>query len=184
MLTIVIPKTELWDEKNQEFRSFPGAKLLLEHSLIALSKWESKYQRSFLTKDKKLTDAELRYYVKCMTITPNIPDLAYQCLTPGNLKAVQVYIDSPMSATTFREEKNHPHSSERITSELIYYWMVANQIPFECEKWHLNRLMNLIRICGIKGQQSQKKNKTPMSKRVSDMAALNAKRRAALGTKG
>lgn len=185
MLTIVIPPRELFDELKQEFINFPGATILLEHSLISISKWESKYLKSFLSKETK-SEEEVRYYVKCMTITPNVPDLAYRCLTPGNLKDIQAYMDSPMSATTFKEDKNHPHSSERITSELIYYWMVANEIPFECEKWHIQRLMNLIRICGIKNQQAQGKNKTktPMSKRLSNMAALNAQRRAALGTKG
>lgn len=187
MLTIVIPRVELWDEVKQEFQTFPGASLLLEHSLIAISKWESKYHKSFLSKDKK-TDAELRYYVKCMTITPNISDLAYRCLTPGNLKDIQAYMDSPMSATTFRENKNHPHSNERITSELIYYWMVSNQVPFECEKWHINRLMNLLKICGIKNQEANSKQKKPKktasNSHLASMSALNAQRRAALGTKG
>lgn len=190
MLSIVVPPVELWDEVKQEFTNFTGAKLILEHSLIAISKWEAKYKKPYLSKEKK-TSEEFRYYVKCMTITPNIPDLAYRCLTPGNLKEIQVYIDSPMSATTFHEDKNHPHSNEKITSELVYYWMVANQIPFECEKWHFNRLMNLIKICGIKNQESQKRQKGARGSRkmassshLASMSALNAQRKAALGTKG
>ena len=187
MLSIVIPPVELWDEVKQEFINFSGAKIVLEHSLIAISKWEAKYKKAYLSKDKK-TEEEIRYYVKCMTITPNVPDLAYRCMTPGNFKEIQAYIDSPMSATTFRENKNHPHSNERITSELIYYWMVANQVPFECEKWHINRLMNLLKICGIKNQEANSKQKKPKktasSSHMANMSALNAQRRAALGTKG
>lgn len=183
-LSIVIPPAELWDEKNQEFKRFGGASILLEHSLISISKWESKYQKSYLSKEKKTND-EIRYYVKCMTITPNVPDLAYECLTAGNYKEITAYIDSPMSATTFREDKNHPHNSERITSELIYYWMIANTIPFECEKWHINRLMNLIRICGIKNANNQPKTPKKMSSSgISRMAAINKQRKAALGTHG
>lgn len=187
MLSVVIPPVELWDENKQEFINFPGAKIMLEHSLIAISKWEAKYRKAYLSMDKK-TEAETRYYVKCMTITPNVPDLAYRCLTSENYKEIKAYIDSPMSATTFRENKNHPHSNEKITSELIYYWMVSNQVPFECEKWHINRLMNLLKICSIKNQESQKgmkkPKKTASSSHMASMAALNAQRRAALGTKG
>lgn len=183
MLPIEIPPAELWDEKKQEFVNFKGQSLVLEHSLISVSRWEAKFNKPFFTKDKK-TKYELDEYIKCMTITQNVPNEAYHYLTSKNYKDIQDYIESSMTATTFREDKNHPHSNEFVTSELVYYWMTALQIPFECEKWHINRLFTLIRICNEKNKPAKKPTKAEMRSQQSAMSALNAERRKQLNTSG
>lgn len=180
MLHISVPPVDMWDERSQTFLTFEGQELILEHSLISISKWESKFLKPYLTKDKK-TDEELLYYIKCMTINTNVKALTYTCLTRENLIEIKNYIESPMTATTFKEDKNRQHSSEIITSELIYYWMIANQIPIECERWHINRLLTLIKICGVKNQPSKKRSSSDI---VRDQASLNAQRKKMMGTKG
>lgn len=181
MLQIRIPGQEFWNEKDEEFVSGPDTIISLEHSLISISKWESKWHKPFLS-NKKPTNAELLDYIKCMTITPNINEEIYTRLTTENIDQILKYIDDPMTATTITErDGGRRRSSEIVTSELIYYWMVAMQIPFECQKWHINRLMMLIRICGIKNQPDKK-----MSKRstMQQNAALNAARRQKLHSRG
>lgn len=115
-----------------------------------------------------------------MTITQNVDPKIYQMLSRENFEAVNKYIESPMSATVVRETTG-PKNHEIVTSELIYYWMISYQIPFECQKWHLNRLLTLIRICGIKNQPPKKQSKKDI---MSRNAALNAARRKQLNTKG
>lgn len=179
MLEITIPSIELWNEEKQEFISIKGATLKLEHSLVSLSKWESKWCKAFLSKDDK-TREETLDYIKCMTLTQNVdPDL-YAFITDDNMNKIATYINSPMTATTFREEsKGGPR--EIITAELIYYWMIALNIPFECQKWHLNRLLTLIRVCNIKNQPPKKMSKREI---MSRNASLNAARRKQLNSKG
>ena len=181
MLQIRIPGQEFWNEKDEEFVSGPDTIISLEHSLISISKWESKWHKPFLS-NKNPTNEELLDYIKCMTITPNISDEIFNRLTNENIDKILKYINDPMTATTITERDGGRHrSSEIVTSELIYYWMVAMQIPFECQKWHINRLMMLIRICGIKNQPDKK-----MSKRstMQQNAALNAARRQKLHSRG
>lgn len=180
MLQIVIPPQELFDEKNQEFINFKGQTLQLEHSLVSLSKWEAKWCKSFLSKQEK-THEETLDYIKCMTITQNVNPEAYNYLTQANIKEIQDYIAAPMTATSFYQNNNNKTNSERVTSELIYYWMIALNIPFECQKWHLNRLLTLVRVCNVKNQPPSKKSKKDIASRN---AALNAARRKQLGTKG
>lgn len=180
MLEITIPATELWDERNEEFIATKEQTLRLEHSLVSLSKWESKWCKPFLSKTNK-TDEEIIDYVRCMTLTQNIPDEVYGCLTDDNIRKINEYIDAPMTATWFHEDKAKGTSREQTTSELIYYWMIALNIPFECQKWHLNRLLTLIRVCNIKNQPPKKMSKRDI---MSRNAALNAARRNQLHTKG
>ena len=116
---------------------------------FSLHKWESKWNKAFLTKREKTTE-EIIDYVKCMTLTKNVNPEVYLCLTADNFKQIQNYIEAPMTATTFADDKQSKNSREVITSELIYYWMIAQNIPFECRKWHLNSLLTLIRVCNIK----------------------------------
>ncbi len=181
MLRICIPGQEFWNEKTEEFVYGPEIVISLEHSLISISKWESKWHKPFLA-NKQPRGEELMDYIKCMTVTPNVKDEIYDRLTTADIDKILKYINDPMTATTITERDGVRHrSSEIITSELIYYWMVAMQIPFECEKWHINRLMMLIRICGIKNQPDKK-----MSKRntMQQNAALNAARRQKLHSRG
>lgn len=180
MLQIAVPGLESWDERTEEFVTGPDTIISLEHSLISISKWESKWHKPFLS-NKTPKGEELMDYIKCMTITPNVKDEIYNRLTSDNIDKILKYINDPMTATTITERSGSRRSSEIITSELIYYWMVAMQIPFECQKWHINRLMTLIRICGIKNQPDKK-----MSKRstMQQNAALNAARRQKLHSRG
>ena len=180
MLQITVPKREAWDEGTEQFVSIPETTICLEHSLISISKWESKWHTPFLGKDKK-TIEQITDYVRCMTITPNVKPEVYNFLSRDNIDEVLSYIDDPMTASTIRDLGGQRRSSEIVTSELIYYWMVALQIPFECQKWHINRLMMLIRICNIKNQPNKK-----MSKRsaMQQNAALNAARRQHMHSKG
>ena len=180
MLRITIPATELWDENKEEFINTKEQTLQLEHSLVSLSKWESKWNKPFLSKDTKTEEEELDY-IKCMTITQNVDPNVYKFIPLNVREEIKEYINAPMSATWFSEDKNTKSSSEQITSELIYYWMIAQNIPFECEKWHLNRLITLIKICNIKSQPPKKMGKKAI---MSRNAALNAARRKQLNTKG
>ena len=180
MLTITVPAFEMWDEKNEKFVNIKECTLQLEHSLISLSKWESKWCKPFLfTKEK--TEEETLDYVRCMTLTSRVSPEVYYGLTSENIKAINRYIEAPMTATCFGADRNGRGNREIVTSELIYYWMIALNIPFECQKWHLNRLLTLIRVCNIKNQPAKK-----MSRRgiMSSNAALNAARRKQLGTNG
>ena len=155
MLQITIPAVEQWDESKQEFVCSKAQTLQLEHSLVSLSKWESKWHKAFLTKDEKTFEETLNY-IKCMTLTQNVDSETYNFLTNENFKLINQYIEDPMTATRFSEEKNSSLNKEQITAELIYYWMIALNIPLECQKWHLNRLLTLIKVCKIKNQPHKK----------------------------
>ena len=180
MLRIVIPEGQLFNEETEEFVYTKEQTLQLEHSLVSLSKWESKWHKPFLGKDDKTFDETIDY-IKCMTLTPNIDPNTYLFLTKENIKDINDYIGDSMTATTFSENSPNTRNREIITSELIYYWMIALNIPFECQKWHLNRLLTLIRICNIKNQPSKKRSKSEI---MSRNAALNAARRKQLNSKG
>ena len=180
MLRITIPAGEQWDEERQEFISIKEQKLSLEHSLVSLSKWESKWCKAFLTKQEKTLEETLDY-IKFMTLTQNVDPEVYNYLTNGNIDEVNRYIEAPMTATYFSEDKNGKTSRESITAEIIYYWMISLNIPFECQKWHLNRLLTLIKVCNIKNTPPKKRSKKEI---MSRNAALNAARRKQLNTKG
>ena len=180
MLRITIQGSEQWDELSEEFVYTKGQTLQLEHSLVSLSKWESKWHKSFLSTKEK-TDEELMDYIKCMTLTQNVNPEVYDRLTSSNIDEINKYIDDPMTATFFSEDKTVKNSREIITSELIYYWMKSFNIPFECQKWHLNRLLTFIKVCNIKDTPPKKRSKKEI---MSRNAALNAARRKRLNTKG
>ena len=180
MLTITIPAVEMFNEETQEFFSTKEQTLQLEHSLVSLSKWESKWNKAFLTKNDK-TFEETIDYVRCMTITQNVDPSVYQFLTRSNIEEIHNYISAPMTATTFYRDTQNGRSSETVTAELIYYWMISLNIPMECQKWHLNRLLTLIRVCNVKNTPPKKMSQKDI---ISRNAALNAKRRKQLNTSG
>lgn len=180
MLEITIPATEQWDDYKQEFVNTEERTLQLEHSLVSLSKWESKWHKSFLDKKEK-TYEETLDYIKCMTITKNVDPNVYTCLTREHVKQINDYIGDPMTATYFSNEKQGGASREVVTSELIYYWMIALNIPFECQKWHLNRLLTLIKVCNIKNTPPKKMSRSQI---MSRNAALNASRRKQMNSRG
>ena len=180
MLLIIIPgiEDEEWDEINNEFIYHTLTKpqvLHLEHSLISLSKWESKWSKSFFSKEEK-TKEEIVDYIRFMTLDKNIDPLVYNRLTEGNLKDVMNYIDAPMTATTFPNSDDKTVKKRRITSELIYYWMIACGIPFECERWHLNRLLTLIRVCNTENAPSKKLSPREAAMRNAERNAARRKK--------
>ena len=179
MLQIIVPATEQWDEIKQEFVYTKETTLQLEHSLVSLSKWESKWCKPFLSKED-MTAEETIDYIRCMTITQNVNPEVYTCLSDENIAQVRDYIQAPMTATFFRKEKGPP-SREIITSELIYYWMITLNIPFECQKWHLNRLLTLIRVCNIKNKPAKRRSQREI---MEYNTALNEARRKKLNSKG
>lgn len=179
MLQIIVPATEMWNSKKEEFVTGDEQTLRLEHSLVSLSKWESKWCKPFLTKEPKSKE-EVIDYIKCMTITQNVDPNIYDRLTNSNIEAINEYIEAPMTATTFNN-LNTGSSREIVTSELIYFWMISFNIPMECQKWHLNRLLTLIRVCNVKNSPSKKMSKREIS---SQYASLNAARRKQFNSKG
>ena len=180
MLSITIPKLEKWDSLKQEFTYTKEHTIQLEHSLVSIAKWESTWCKPFLSKKDK-TIEETIDYIRCMTVTQNIPQDSYDYILSYKIGEINQYIDAKMSATYFSEETNKGGVGEVITSELIYYLMIAFNIPFECQKWHFNRLHTLIRICKIKNQPPKKMSKREITSRN---AALNAARRSQLNSRG
>jgi hypothetical protein len=181
MLTIIVGGDDVYDESTDSFSTQGGVELQLEHSLVSLSKWESEFEKPFLGKGEKTTE-EILIYVRYMLLTPNPPEDFLQRLSKENLEAINTYIERKMTATWFSEAPGAPKTSrEVVTAELIYYWMTVFQIPFECERWHLNRLFTLIRICNLKQEKPKKMSRAEIAARNRE---LNAQRRAQLGTKG
>jgi electron transfer flavoprotein alpha subunit len=187
-LTIIIPSTDLFNEETEKFIHVKETRLVLEHSLISISKWEAKFKKPFLVENAMDSIEKVLYYIKCMTVSPqNVDDLVYNCLKEDQIKEIVEYIQDPMTATWFAEDKEpkKKRRKEIQTSEVIYWQMIALQIPQGFEKWHLNRLLTLIRVCAAKNEE-QYGDKKKMSKGdlLKRNAALNAQRRAKMHTKG
>ena len=180
MLRITVPGNDLWDDKEERFIPVKSQTLQLEHSLISLSKWESKWHKPFLNKKDKTVE-EVVDYIRCMTLTQNVDPNIYKCLTEDNIQEINEYIENPMSATYISNTGENGIGKEQITAELIYYWMIALQIPVEFQKWHLNRLITLIKVCNIKNTPPKKRSRGEI---LRSNAALNAQRRKQLNTKG
>ena len=179
MLQIVLPENELFNEKTGEFVTVKSRVIQLEHSLISISKWESKWKKPFLLPNPKSTEESIDY-IKCMTVTQNVSELDYLSINIEILNKVNAYIDDSMTATSINR-RSAGRGREVVTSELIYFWMVHFGIPFECQKWHLNRLLMLIQICDIKGAPQQKMSRQDI---FAQNKALNASRRQRLGSRG
>ena len=180
MLEITIPAIDLYDETREEFVKAKEQTLRLEHSLVSLSKWEAKWHKPFLGREEK-TDEESLDYFRCMTITQNVDPLVYFGITKENIKAINAYLEDPMTATTLKKLPGGKGSREIATSEVIYYWMFSLDIPIECEKWNLNRLFTQIEVCNRKNAPAKKMSKKD---EYSQRAALNASRKQQLGTRG
>lgn len=180
MLKIVVPALESWDAVKNEFIYSKEYTLCLEHSLVSISKWESNWCKPFLT-DKELTIDETIDYIKCMTLTQNVPDEVYSRLTTSNINDVKQYISAKRTASWVTHRGRQTGGGKQITSELIYYWMIQLNIPVEFQKWHLSRLLMLIDICNAEGQNSQKMSKQEI---MAQNRALNAARRSKHHTKG
>lgn len=179
MLKITISGSENYNEDTNEFTTTKDVNLQLEHSLVSVAKWEAAWNRPFLTSDEK-TSEETLDYIRCMTITQNIRGEHYNNMTNDQIKKIYEYIDAPMTATTLPKQTGRG-SREIVTSELIYYWMFTYNIPMECQKWHLNRLLTLIQVCNIKNQPEKKMSRSAIASRNRE---LNNQRRQAMNTKG
>lgn len=179
MLKLTIQLSESYDEDSKEFIS-QDLNLELEHSLVSLSKWESKFEKPFLGPNEKSTEETLEY-IKFMILTPDVPENILELFTTKDIEKIHKYIDAKMSATWFTETKTAKRTSEQITSELIYYWIVSYQIPWEVENWHLNRLFTLIRVFNVKNSKPEKKSAQEIA---AERQRLNAQRRQQMGTSG
>lgn len=180
MLEITVTGRELWDSRTCTFYVLKDQVLQLEHSLLSISKWESITHKPFLGKDPH-TSKEIATYIRCMTLNKGVDPKAYEALTTKDLEKIKAYIDDPATATWFSKDENSRRPSRKaITSELIYYWMIAGNVPMQCEKWHLNRLLTLLHIIEIKNRPKKKGSRMSSSR----MASLNAQRLAANGGRG
>lgn len=179
MITITIPENELFDEEKEEFINIKETTLVLEHSLVSISKWESKWHKPFISKTKK-TAEEIIDYIRCMTITQNVDPNVYLGITDSIVKEILDYMGDSQTATWFNNQKK-TGSSRTVTSELVYYWMTALNIPFECQKWHFNRLMTLIKVANLENQPKKKRSARSILERN---AKLNAERRKRFNTRG
>jgi len=181
MLEITVTGRELWDSRTGTFYDLKDQTLQLEHSLLSISKWESITHKPFLGKDPH-TSKEIATYIRCMTLNKGVDPRVYDALTTKDLEKIRAYIDDPATATWFSKEENGKVSGRKvITSELIYYWMIAGNVPMQCEKWHLNRLLTLLHIVEIKNRPKKGKGNRMTASR---MDALNAQRLAAHGGRG
>ena len=181
MLKLTIPPRELWDEKNEQFIHIKGATLTLEHSLVSISKWEARWKKPFLGSAAKTKEESLDY-VRCMTLTQNVDPDIYRNLDNRSMDLVNRYISENQTATWFSDKTGKKNSKKKtITSEVIYGWMVSLNIPFECQKWHLSRLLTLIHVCDVNNSSS---NKLDKKQSALQRNALNAKRRKAHHSKG
>jgi len=182
MLQLIVGNNnEFFNEKTGEFITIKPQKITLEHSLFSISKWEAKWKKPFFS-EKEMSPALFKDYIKFMTITPNVDNIVYECLTFEQLKAIKEYMSDPMSATKIRSNDSSKKSGRIITSELVYYWMFAQNIPIECDKWHFNRLMTLIRITSI--ENNPKKKKMGRRDLYNQNAELNRQRRKMHNTSG
>ena len=182
MLPITIPPQELFNEKTYEIIEIKGGTIQLEHSLMSLSKWERKWKKPFLSRRNNKNSEEFLDYIRCMTITQNVNEMLYFGLTNENYIEIAKYIEDPMSA---RPMVDLPSKGRReiITSELIYYCMFTYNIPKECEKWHLNRLLNLINLFIDKNTNPKKRRRVTQSDMI-ERRKLNEERKKMFNTKG
>ena len=178
MLVLNVAAHEGLNEQTNEFVYTDACELHLEHSLIAISKWESKHHKIFLDGEHK-SDFEIRDYARCMCLDKNIDQKVWALLSPRDIMRIMEYIDDPMSGTTFgHDDSNNDGHSEKLSSELIYYYMTAHKVPFSCEKWHLNRLLILLKICGIKNNPDSKPKAT-QSQLLNKYASIHAAKKKA-----
>lgn len=180
MLPLKIDDIECFDERTERFVSIKGQTIQLEHSLVSISKWEAKWQKPFLSREGH-TREETIDYIRFMTITQNVNPNLYNFISDQQIMEVNRYIDSPMTATKFTKTEGKGGIGKSVTSEEIYYYMVAYQIPWNAEKWHFNRLMTLIKICDEKNKPKKKMRKGEIAKRNR---ALNSARRARMNSSG
>jgi hypothetical protein len=172
MLTITVLGEEHWDQENEKFVYPDSFKLELEHSLVSLSKWESKWEVPFLGEKPKTTEMVLDY-IECMILTPDPPADWISKLSKENIEEITAYFDSKQSATWFNDHHPEPKTGETITSELVYYWLDICDIDWQAQYWHLNRLLTLVKIHTVKQAKPKPMSRSEMLRR---RRALNKQR--------
>lgn len=182
MLELELPANEFWDQETESFLKTKATVLEMEHSLISLSKWEAKWNIPFWG-DAEKTPEQVLHYFQCMTINRKVDPLVFNSLTPDHIATINEYIAAPMTATTIKEAPGAKKSNQFVTSELVYSWMIALNIPFECRTWHLNRLLMLIRVCNEKNQP-EKKSRMSRSQILAENRRINEQNRAKYRTSG
>lgn len=186
MLQLTIPGQRYWDEENEVFVYPETVVLELEHSLVTLSKWESEFEKPFLSKDEK-TAEEIFRYIQIMNQTPNTSPDVFQYLTEENVREINDYISAKTTATWFNDPPpgSQPPNREVITAELIYYWMISVEMPIEpFQNWHLNRLFTLLRVFSVKNGKNQKMNPEEKKNWLSERERLNELRKKQMGSDG
>lgn len=178
--TITIPEQELFVPPDR-FVYTKETTIKIEHSLVAIAKWEAKWHVPFLDEHTEKTNEMMLDYIRCMTISQNVDPNIFKFIPEDVLIEINEYIDNPMTATWFKEDRRGNSRGEVVTNELVYYWMIAQNIPMECAKWHFNHLMTLIRVCSEKNAPQKKMSRRDI---LSQNRALNAARRKASGSKG
>lgn len=178
-ISITVPGVESWDDEKEEFVTTQDTVLVLEHSLVSLSKWEAVFNKAFLGPDKKSTE-ETYAYIHAMCLDESVPGEVLFRLTNDNISEINAYIESPQTATTFRDVGGRP-SREIVTNEIIRHWMIAFQIPLEYETRHLNQLFTLIKVINEKNKPTKKMSRNELAQRNRE---LNAKRQQQYGTSG
>lgn len=166
MITVNVKDREIYFEDRNEFHTIEGGEFHLEHSLHSITKWETKYLKSFVMTEK--TTEELMDYFSMM----NLDESRYLDplgLTNDQIQKIVEYIEKPKTAQTFKEDNSQNKagaSKEIVTSDLVYYWMSALQLPFECQYWNFDRLIALIRLASIKNAPEKKETKAEALKRT------------------
>ena len=187
MITVRVPKGKSYDSKHNLFYTVDkDITIQLEHSLISLQKWESRWHKPFLSTSEK-TIEETIDYIRCMCLTSNVPEDVFYCIPEAEMNRISLYIDDPMTATRFREPNSSANGSSKkkeiVTAEIIYYWMISYNIPSEYRKWNLNQLLTLIRVLNIKNDTSPKKKRS-RSAILNDFKSINEENKKKFGTKG
>lgn len=180
MLELAVEFEEMFDEATDTFIRTAPVKLQLEHSLFALSKWESFFKKPFLSNRDKPSE-EIFGYIEAMNQTPDVAPEVFSRLSPEHINKVNDYINDPLTATTFANTPGTKRNTDIITAELIYYWMIAFTIPPECQYWHLNRLLALIQVCNIKNSKPKKMSRAEAGAKQRE---LNEQRKREFGTTG
>lgn len=183
-LTITIPGGELFDNDTLKFTDLPDTTLVLEHSLISISKWEAIWLKPWFDEKSDKTNDQLYSYIQCMTIKGNASDEIIERITAQEYRRVMQYIDNPMTASTVKRKKKNNSSNQFLTSELIYAWMVEYRIPWESQKWHINRLLMLINILDELNASQDPKNKRSEAELIQDYAKINERNKKLFNTKG
>lgn len=187
MLTVTIParpELELWDEEDRVFVTVPATDeyvLEMEHSLASIATWESKWKMAFLSKTNVLNEEQSLDYIKCMTLTKNVPDIIYHRIPENVFEQIMSYINDSKTATALPKIGDQRPNRETVTSELIFYWMSALNLPTEYQHWHLSRLMTLIELTSIKNTPPKKIGKKSLARQYAEM---NAARRKQYNTRG